>query len=100
MFNSSDADLALFTNIQNDSIYDEYWSSTTDYSELNYQNTVAFGFRFYDGWQDTAFKWNNLSAWAVHDGDVSFLIPEPEMYAMMSIGLSVLFGFGRLRQQS
>lgn len=40
-------------------------------------------------------------AWAVHDGDVGAgLVPEPEAYAMMSIGLLALFGFRRLRQQS
>ncbi|MER0203473.1 MAG: DUF1566 domain-containing protein [Nitrosomonas sp.] len=38
-------------------------------------------------------------AWAVHDGDVgAALVPEPEAYAMMSIGLLMLFGSRRLKQ--
>ncbi|WP_366836496.1 PEP-CTERM sorting domain-containing protein [Nitrosomonas sp.] len=55
-------------------------------------------FYFGNGFQDLAgdVLWINY-AWAVHDGDVA-AIPEPEMYAMMVLGLAVLLGFGRLRQ--
>lgn len=55
---------------------------------------------FYDGSYGAQLAGNLFHAWAVHDGDVALLIPEPEMYAMMVLGLAVLLGFGRLRQQS
>jgi len=99
ILSSSDPDLALFTNIQQVYLFDEYWSGTTDYIHMDYQNAVAFAFRFFDGFPDEAYKSYNFSAWAVHDGDVA-AIPEPETYAMMVLGLAVLFGFGRLREQS
>lgn len=98
VFESSDPDLALFTSIEPVS----YWSST----EFASDPSRAWVFAFSDGSQGGLMKstpgWCcNLSAWAVHDGDVgAALVPEPEMYAMMSIGLLAMFSFGRLKQQS
>jgi len=89
---SVDLDLALFSNIQSD----YYWSGT----ELAPFPDSAWLFNFNSGGQFAALKDDNLYAWAVYDGDVALLIPEPEMYAMMSLGLLAMFGFGRLRQQS
>ncbi|MXS82234.1 DUF1566 domain-containing protein [Nitrosomonas oligotropha] len=98
IFDSSDPDLALFKNIEPV----PYWSST----EFASDPSRAWIFAFSDGSQgglikNTPGRCCDLSAWAVHDGDVGAgLVPEPEMYAMMSIGLLALFGFRRLRQQS
>lgn len=87
---SADPDLALFTNLQ----IAHYWFGTESPDP-----GVAWFFGFGDGSQTLDFSYYYLFAWPVHDGDVG-LIPEPEIYAMMSIGLLAVFGFGRLRQQS
>lgn len=72
-----------------------YWSGT----EFAPIPSVAWEFDFNDGSQFASRKFPDNFAWAVHDGDVG-LIPEPEMYTMMSIGLLAMFSFGRLRKQS
>ena len=96
ILSSSDPDLALFTNIQPSGyVSSTYFPPTPDLPQ------ALWGvFNFGNGFQDLAgdVLWINY-AWAVHDGDVA-LIPEPEIYAMMSIGLLAMLGFGRLRQQS
>jgi len=89
---SSDPDVALFTNILG-----AYWSLT----EWEFNPDYSWFFDFSHGYQNVSSKDYLLgfAAWAVHDGDVG-LIPEPEMYAMLSIGLLAMFGFGRLSRQS
>lgn len=91
IFESSDPDLALFTHIQ--SYY--YWFGT----EYSPDPDFAWDFDPSYGHEAPGGKEFDLFAWAVHDGDVG-LIPEPEMYAMMFIGLLAMFSFVRLRQQS
>jgi len=81
----------VFSNVQSF----VYWSGTELVSDPPY----AFIFFFNSGEYLDELKSHHRFAWAVHDGDVA-LIPEPEMYAMMVLGLAVLLGFGRLRQQS
>jgi len=61
--------------------------------------TNAWGFGIQLGYQGDGPQWSQWYAWAVRPGDVA-AIPEPEMYAMMVLGLAVLLGFGRLRKQS
>lgn len=73
-----------------------YWTSTEFTPDLGWIFYFANG---HQGWGIDIPHYG--FAWAVHDGDVGAgLVPEPEMYAMMSIGLLALFGFRRLRQQS
>ena len=81
----------VFSNVQSS----VYWSGT----ELVEDRPYAFIFFFNSGDTLDDIKSYPHFAWAIHDGDVA-LIPEPEMFAMMSIGLLAVFGFGRLRQQS
>jgi hypothetical protein len=85
---STDSDLALFSNIQ--AFY--YWSGT------EMLQTSAKAFKFYDGGQGTVSKNGLLYAWAVHDGDVGLLISEPGTIALVSLGLIGLFG-GRYQQE-
>ncbi len=77
-----------FTNIQGHL----YWSST----EIGL-NDAGFFFFLIGGKGETP-KADEMFAWPVHDGDVA-LIPEPEMYGMMLLGLLVLSGFARLKYQ-
>lgn len=79
----------IFSNIQPS----VYWSST----ELVTDPPYAFIFFFNSGDTLDSLKSYDHFAWAVHNGDVA-LIPEPGVYAMMSIGLLAMFGFRRLRQ--
>lgn len=82
----------VFSNVQSS----VYWSGT----ELVEDRPYAFIFFFNSGYTLDDIKSYPHFAWAVHDGDVGAgLVPEPEMYAMMFIGLLAMFGFIRLRQQ-
>lgn len=83
----------VFSNVQS---Y-HYWSGT----ELVFFPGNAWDFHFGYGNQDANNLNNFFFAWAVYDGDVGVSpVPEPEMYAILSFGLLVIFCFGRLRQQS
>ncbi|MDO9310866.1 MAG: DUF1566 domain-containing protein [Nitrosomonas sp.] len=85
--------LALFTNLQS---Y-VYWSGTV-YAPNPALH--AWDFATYDGSQNLYnFQDDEFYAWAVRPGDVA-AIPEPETYAMMVLGLAVLLGFRKLREQS
>ncbi len=68
-----------------------YWTGTEFTPDLGWVFFFASG---HQGWGGDIPNYGFV--WAVHDGDVA-LIPEPEMYLMMSIGLLAVFGFGRLR---
>ena len=76
---SSDPDLALFTHIR----LGYYWAS----EEYGDRPDRAWLFYFHSGDQLAIEKHNPESAWAVHDGDVALLVPEPETYAMLMAGL-------------
>lgn len=65
-----------------------------------YMFYMAHADNFFAGYQSISHFGNAHSVWAVHDGDVAALIPEPQTYAMMLAGLLAIFGFVRLRQQS
>ncbi|MBX9916782.1 MAG: DUF1566 domain-containing protein [Nitrosomonas sp.] len=91
---SSDPDLALFTHVQYG-----YWSGTGFASDPHLAWLFLFDYYERSGEQSVDFRSYVSYAWAVHDGDVGAgLVPEPETYAMMSIGLLMLFGFRRLKQ--
>lgn len=90
--------ILFFSNIRYyfEGFYLSYWTGTEFTPELGWTFFFANG---HQGWGLDTFHYG--FAWAVHDGDVgASLVPEPETYAMMSIGLLALFGFIRLRQQS
>ena len=92
------ANYSFFSNIRYyfEGFYLSYWTGTEFTPELGWTFFFANG---HQGWGLDTFHYG--FAWAVHDGDVgASLVPEPETYAMMSIGLLALFGFIRLRQQS
>ena len=89
---SSDPDLALFTNIR----LDYYWASE-EYSDIP---DTAWIFYFHSGHQIPLDKHNHKPAWAVHDGDVALLVPEPETYAMLMAGLGLLGFMSRRRKES
>lgn len=81
----------LFVNIH----FFSYWTAT----EFEHIPLNAWFFGMVHGLYDWTTKNAALPAWAVHDGDVGAgLVPEPKTYAMMSIGLLMLFGFRRLKQ--
>lgn len=84
----------LFSNIQ----FFHYWSSTTYFNE-GADDAYYYDFRFIGGFDAVTDRSEGLFAWPVHSGDVA-LIPEPETYAMLLVGLLAMFGFVRLRQQS
>ena len=86
-------DVGLVQNLQG-SIY---WSGTED--PLETQNAWAFSTAYGFQSHENDKVMNEFDVWAVRDGDVA-AIPEPETYAMLVLGLAVLFGFGRLRKQS
>lgn len=86
-----------FSNIQEffGGAFHFYWTSTEYTPDLGW---IFFFFGGHQGWGIDIPHFGY--AWAVHDGDVgAALVPEPEAYAMLSIGLFALFGFRRLRQQ-
>lgn len=94
---SGDPDLVLFSNINTQSS-SYYWSST----RTDFQNQYAIAFSFEIGHQGVSLPHfgNQYFMWPVHDGDVATLIPEPQTYAMLLVGLLAIFGFVRLRPKS
>ena len=83
---------SLFNNIH----FFSYWTAT----EYEHIPLTAWFFGMVYGFYDWATINATLPSWAVHDGDIGAgLVPEPEMYAMMFIGLLTMFSFRRLRQQ-
>lgn len=91
------ANYSFFSNIQYyfEGFQHFYWTGTEFTPELGW----IFFFTGY-GHQGAGGDIPRYGfAWAVHDGDVgAALVPEPETYAMLSIGLLMLFGFRRLKQ--
>lgn len=78
IFDSTDPDLALFSNIQG-----QYWSGTTEAGFPDY----AWDFVFTQGVQSDAFKTTNFQhGWAVHGGDVA-LVPAPATAWLLATGL-------------
>ena len=71
-----------------------YWTGTDSSS------ASTWIFSFVDGSQASGFKFlSTLSAWAVRDGDVAVAaIPEPEIYAMLGVGLGVIGWAGRSKK--
>lgn len=92
IFDSTDPDLALFSNIQ----ANPYWSGTTEAGFPDY----AWDFSFTLGSQSDAFKTTNfLPAWAVHDGDIA-AVPAPAAGWLLGTGLlGVLAGARRRRDK-
>lgn len=80
-----------FINIQSN----QYWSS----AGTAYNPSLAVGFNFASGYNVITEKTSPSYAWAVHDGDVA-AIPEPETYAMMLVGLSLVGFAGRLKART
>ena len=87
---SGDADLALFSNIQDDNLQatSSYFSSTEDSS------TDAWRFRFGTGSQFAVDKDFNLYGWAVRDGDVA-AVPVPAAVWLFGSGLLGLVSVAR-----
>lgn len=80
----------LFQSIQPAS----YWSS-----EDPQQNNDAWYVDMSNGGMNTSNKGAaSYYVWAVRDGDVATPIPEPEIYAMMGIGLGLLRWVGRRKK--
>jgi len=91
IYNSGDADLALFPNIQ---LGTYYWSST-EYAPL--PDAAAWGFWFGGGIQAAWDKTYLMHTWAVHDGDVG-VVPEAESWAMLLAGLGLVGAATRRRR--
>ena len=72
-----------------------YWTSAT----FTLDPSHAWAFTFNDGSQHAYQKNIFRFAWAVRDGDVAALIPEPETYAMMLAGLGLIGVVARRRKQ-
>lgn len=82
-----------FSNIQTLT----YWSAT----EYAPATGSAWTFLFTSGEQDITYKWNGLSVWAVHSGDVGTAIapvPAPAAVWLFGSGLIGFLGFGRKRR--
>ena len=88
--NSSDADLAKFTNIKSDG----YWSGR------EFDATFAFVLNFgYNGAQGADQKTLGYYGWAVRDGDVS-AVPAPGAAWLLGTGLAGLGGRRWLRRRT
>jgi len=69
-----------------------YWSGT----EFAPDNTRAWDFAFYTGYQYAGYKTGSLFVLPVHDGDVA-AVPVPAAVWLLGSGLAGLFGFTRRR---
>lgn len=91
IFDSTDPDLALFTNIQP---Y-WYWSST----EYALDPSHAWTFGFTNSFQGAANKgFDTMVAWAVRPGDVA-AVPIPAAAWLFGSGLLGLLGIARRKKQ-
>ncbi len=99
---SGDPDLSLFLNIQGTMGSISYWSSTAHSPDTNYYAfLMAYPDPFFAGYQSyVAVSLEETAAWAVHDGDVALLVPEPETYAMLMAGLGLLGFMARRRKEA
>lgn len=89
IFDSTDPDLALFSNIGG-----HYWSSTTEAGFPDY----AWDFVFTSGAQSDAFKTTNfMGGWAVHDGDVA-VVPAPGAAGLLGTGIIGALAMARRRR--
>lgn len=82
---------ANFTNMQSYA----YWSGT---ASAPYPADAAWLFFTNSGFQSYTYQHDLYNAWAVRPGDVA-AIPEPETYAMLLAGLSLLGFMARRRKQ-
>ncbi|MBX3630752.1 MAG: DUF1566 domain-containing protein [Nitrosomonas sp.] len=87
ILDSTDPDLAMFSNIQA-----AYWSGT----EIASDTSLAWGMSYKVGLQAGTSKVNTSFAWAVRDGDVG-TVSEPSMLALLGIGLIGFMTYGRNR---
>ena len=81
-----------FSNVQSD---DFYW--------FGVQSDTSFAWSFYpySGYQSDSYMANELSAWAVHSGDVGVAVtavPEPQTYALALAGLAAAALLARKRR--
>ncbi len=90
ILNSTDPDLALFSNIQA-----AYWSGT----EIASDTSLAWGMSYKVGLQAGTSKVNTSFAWAVRDGDVGTTgtVSEPSMLALLGIGMIGFTAYRRNR---
>ena len=97
---SSDPDLSLFSNIQGTGIIYPYWLSTIYQADVNaYSFQMAHLDNFFAGAPSLSALDNEHFGWAVHDGDVA-LIPEPQTYAMLFLGILAIIGHSILSQRN
>jgi len=93
VLNSSDPDLALFSNLQSNG----YWSETESAADL----TRAWVFPFHNGRQTTLLKDGRggmIFAWAVRPGDIA-AVPEPTSLVFVGTVLGGLLGVGWRRRR-
>ncbi len=92
IYTSSDPDLALFSNIVTSAFiptgetYDTYWTSTTAWSGRRYYFAYTNGSQWAKNPDDpSGHGWG--VAWAVHDGKLGAVVPEPATLLLFSTGL-------------
>jgi hypothetical protein len=73
-----------FANLQSNN----YWSGTV-YAPSPADSAWHFGTSY--GNQDANVQYNQFYAMAVHPGDVTGMVPEPQTYALMLSGLTALW---------
>ncbi len=96
IYNSSDPDLALFSNIVTadnipvGEVYDTYWTSETAWSGRRYYFAFTNGSQWAKNPDDPDNHGHGV-AWAVHDGRLDVTVPEPSTLLLLSLSL---FGLG------